>query len=458
MRGGSHTNNYPLFVKERVLSAETVPATAGHVAAAGDELRRLADEYVDDLARRHPDTATELGDHRFDELLPDRSEAALADERRVLDGFAGRLTDLDVAALQPELRVDAALMAGDVARRLFEIEELREHTWNPLLANPGQAIYMLLAGTTRRCRSGCTRWRAGWRRCRTRSRPPGAQLGPMPQVHLETAIAQFSGTIALVTGRSTTRSRRPTRRRPRSSRHARPRWRPWPTHRDWLPPGWPSPGGRRPDGFADPRIGPELFSRKLVADPAARRPTRTRSWPGPRPTWSGSARRSPSGSPARRSAGTPARGARPAGRGRARRGDHPGVLRATRSPPRPPSSAITTWSPLYDDPVELIDMPEINRGVAVAYCDPPGPLEPAPLPTFIAVSPTPADWPAERVASFYREYNRHMVHNLMVHEAMPGHYLQLAALAPVHRARPGDAGRAAGRARSSRAGRSTPRS
>ena len=41
------------------------------------------------------------------------------------------------------------------------------------------------------------------------------------------------------------------------------------------------------------------------------------------------------------------------------------------------------------------------------------------------MSPVPADWPAQRVASFYREYNRHMVHNLMVHEAMPGHYLQL---------------------------------
>ena len=85
MRGGSYTNNYPLIAEERALSAETVPATAGHVAAAADELRRLADEYVDDLARRHPDTATELGDHRFDELLPDRSEAALADERRALD-------------------------------------------------------------------------------------------------------------------------------------------------------------------------------------------------------------------------------------------------------------------------------------------------------------------------------------------------------------------------------------
>jgi uncharacterized protein (DUF885 family) len=81
---------------------------------------------------------------------------------------------------------------------------------------------------------------------------------------------------------------------------------------------------------------------------------------------------------------------------------------------------------VHDDPVEVIDMPEIDRGVAVAYCDPPGALERAPLATFIAVSPVPSDWSAERAASFYREYNRHQVHNLMVHEAMPGHYLQLA--------------------------------
>ena len=71
-------------------------------------------------------------------------------------------------------------------------------------------------------------------------------------------------------------------------------------------------------------------------------------------------------------------------------------------------------------------MPEFHRGVAVAYCDPPGPLETATLPTFFAISPTPADWPPERVESFYREYNAHMLHDLTVHEAMPGHFLQLA--------------------------------
>ena len=80
---------------------------------------------------------------------------------------------------------------------------------------------------------------------------------------------------------------------------------------------------------------------------------------------------------------------------------------------------------VFDDPLEVIAMPEIDRGVAVAYCDSPGPLETAALATFIAVSPTPEDWAPDRVRSFYREYNRHMLHNLMVHEAMPGHALQL---------------------------------
>jgi uncharacterized protein (DUF885 family) len=57
---------------------------------------------------------------------------------------------------------------------------------------------------------------------------------------------------------------------------------------------------------------------------------------------------------------------------------------------------------------------------------PAGALETAPLPTFFAISPTPEDWPPERVESFYREYNAHMIHDLSIHEAVPGHMLQLA--------------------------------
>jgi hypothetical protein len=80
---------------------------------------------------------------------------------------------------------------------------------------------------------------------------------------------------------------------------------------------------------------------------------------------------------------------------------------------------------VYDDPIVIVEMPEIDRGVAGAYCRENGPLEEAVLPTEFAVSPTPEDWTADQVASFFREYNVHMLHNLTVHEAMPGHALQL---------------------------------
>jgi uncharacterized protein (DUF885 family) len=45
--------------------------------------------------------------------------------------------------------------------------------------------------------------------------------------------------------------------------------------------------------------------------------------------------------------------------------------------------------------------------------------------TFLAISPTPSDWSKQRALSFYREYNQAMLADLIVHEAMPGHYLQL---------------------------------
>jgi uncharacterized protein (DUF885 family) len=79
---------------------------------------------------------------------------------------------------------------------------------------------------------------------------------------------------------------------------------------------------------------------------------------------------------------------------------------------------------LPSEPIRVIEMPEYRRGIAIAYCDSSGPFEKNAM-TFFAISPTPVDWPAKRVESFYREYNRAMLADLTVHEAMPGHYLQL---------------------------------
>jgi uncharacterized protein (DUF885 family) len=79
---------------------------------------------------------------------------------------------------------------------------------------------------------------------------------------------------------------------------------------------------------------------------------------------------------------------------------------------------------MYDDPIEIIPMPEFNRGVSLAYCDAPGPLDKG-MKTFYAVSPIPDDWTTQQVDSYLREYNTRAIDNLTIHEAMPGHYLQL---------------------------------
>lgn len=77
------------------------------------------------------------------------------------------------------------------------------------------------------------------------------------------------------------------------------------------------------------------------------------------------------------------------------------------------------------DQCELMEMPEFHRGNSLAYIQAAPPLDPENR-TIYAISPPPADWDPERVESFLQEYNRHMLQILTIHEAYPGHYVQLA--------------------------------
>ncbi|MGN6545437.1 MAG: DUF885 domain-containing protein, partial [Aureliella sp.] len=76
------------------------------------------------------------------------------------------------------------------------------------------------------------------------------------------------------------------------------------------------------------------------------------------------------------------------------------------------------------DRCEVIEMPEFRRGNSLAYLDSALPLDPDGL-SYYAVSPPPSVWGADKVRSFLEEYNRHMLQILTIHEAYPGHYVQL---------------------------------
>jgi uncharacterized protein (DUF885 family) len=76
------------------------------------------------------------------------------------------------------------------------------------------------------------------------------------------------------------------------------------------------------------------------------------------------------------------------------------------------------------DRCRVIEMPEFQRGNSTAYLNPAPPLDTA-ASSFYAVSPPPKDWDAERVRSLLEEYNSHMLQILTIHEAYPGHYVQL---------------------------------
>src|SRR5579872_6183680 len=229
---------------------------------ADREFATLAGEYLADRAERHPELATSLGDHRFDDRLSDPSEAARADERQSLDGWAARLDALDLGAVSAEHQVDAAMMADSVARRVFELDELAEHSWNPLLANPGRAIYQLLARDFAPLPDRLASVAGRLAEVPAVLAEARRQLGAMPRVHLETAIGQFDGTIALVdTAVGAALAATPSCG-PRLAGVRPAALEALAEHRAWLSArlGSAAPG---PDGDRDPRIGPERFARKL---------------------------------------------------------------------------------------------------------------------------------------------------------------------------------------------------
>lgn len=394
------------------------PGTGAGSGGTVARFRALAEDTVEDLLRLGPERATDLGHHRYDDRLDDLSDSGLAERARVLTRRRDELDSLDLDVLDRADAVDAEILRAALDRDLFALERLREHAWNPLVWLPGDALYPLLARETSpvpdRLRALAGRLAAVPDRLATAR----ATLADMPPVHVETAVGQAAGVVALV------RDEVPAllARAPGLAGEVEPArqaaLRALAEHRDWL-------AEQQATAAGDPRLGPELFAAKLHleldADLAAERVVdlaRDRlaevaeelrevatDWVG--------AGGDPVAEALERCAAEVPTDATIVALARRALAETTELVRA-RGIVRVP-----------DEPAEVHVMPEFRRGVAVAYCDAPGPLETGGT-TYYAISPTPADWPAERVASFYREYNTAQLVDLTVHEAMPGHVLQLA--------------------------------
>jgi uncharacterized protein (DUF885 family) len=99
--------------------------------AAG--LERFKVRYLEGLFRAKPHLATFMGEHRWDDRLPDFSPAAIKRRETEVVEQQKFLVRLNKAALSVDRRIDAAIIADGLALELLELREIREWTWNPRL-------------------------------------------------------------------------------------------------------------------------------------------------------------------------------------------------------------------------------------------------------------------------------------------------------------------------------------
>jgi uncharacterized protein (DUF885 family) len=380
---------------------------------------------VEDWLANEPESATALGDHRYDDRLDDRSAAGAVSKLSVYGLHRAALISIDPETLSPDDRADREILVGALDERIFALEELREIEWDPLVYNPGESIYPLLVRDTIPVPD--------------RLRAIGSRLGQIPdllelarqqlerppRIHVETAILQNSGTTSLLEEIDRLLDAEPSMAEVvepprRQALEALER------HGSFLEELLTKEGG-------DFRLGAERFAKKLEltlnssldagtilrrADEHLEEVTSQIEDVSRRYLEAAGLPREPTAQESIRAALEYVGTVHPTDEtvveeaGRAL--EH--ALDAVRS------DRIVT---LPDDEMVVEVMPEFRRGVAVAYCDAPGPLEEGGQ-TFLAVAPTPESWSAERVESFYREYNTAMLLDLIVHEAVPGHAVQLA--------------------------------
>ncbi|HXA93517.1 MAG TPA: DUF885 domain-containing protein [Steroidobacteraceae bacterium] len=400
--------------------------------------QKIADRYLDGMLALTPVAATTLGDHRFDDRLDDEGPTA-REERTDL----ARKLLADIAALDPSMlsradQVDAKLLKRELDYTLWRIEELKEWRWNPLIYTTlaGQSLYSLMerdfAPLPVRLINAAARLEALPRFLAQVRESLDPAL--VPRIHAETAVKQNAGVLTVIDeliepqlGALPAADQMRLRSAIERARTAISQQQIWLEKR------------LLPDAKGDFRLGAQRYDAKLNFELASRlsraeirtradaelTKTRTEMYAIARTVL----RDRPGAPPLPETPNADQQQAAIEAALQLAYADQPQrseVIATARQAFEQAERFVRDKDlvTLYPDPLEIIPMPKFRRGVALAYCDAPGPLDTGQK-TYFVVAPIPDDWSAAQVRSYLNEYNTRAIHELTIHEAMPGHYVQL---------------------------------
>lgn len=420
-------------------SSADKPSPPGSAEPPERAFASLSARFLEGYLSREPVASTEAGEHAHDARFPDRSVEGEAEARRFYAGVLEELGRIPRDALAEQARVDHAMLENQLRYSLFAIDELREAETSPLyytrlLGDGLDPLVNKSFGTeTSRLRALVGRLDG----VATLVAVAKSRLRRPPRLHTETAIAQTQGLVALCRGEVTA---------------------PFAKHVDQALVAELSRAGERaakaledfqrflekdllPQSDGEIRLGRARFTKKLRfwldddVDPdviakgarALLEATQDEMAETAKELWP-----------------TIFRGRKilPSSTRDEKKALVREVLAALAWDSSTDKTILVEARELVgkatafvrehdlvsvpDEPCRVIEMPAYRRGISVAYCDSSGPLEDKPE-TFFAISPAPSEWDDGRKLSYYREYNRSMLADLTVHEAMPGHFLQLVA-------------------------------
>lgn len=410
----------------------TSPAFAQDADAA---LAAFFKAHLEETFRLRPMEATWLGEHRYDALLGDISPQARG---RWVEHDRKTLADLprqvNYGRLSPAGKVDFEIFQHELTRSIWLAENMHPFEEDPRVYNDyaTDCVFLLLVRSTAPRETNIANAIARMGQVPKILAAARQNLRNPPQVVTETAIRQNRGAIAFYQ-RELLDLAGPTPQRDALKAAARPVVAALEEHQRYLE------TDLLPRAKGQWRVGKEKFYRKLdlelntgltaseVLKQADSEFTRVRRemYVVARQLWARYYPRKPL--PPDDAAGrhaTVAEVLRAVSQEHGRPEDLAKDARATVARIKQFIADNDILRLPQPDRCQVLEMPEFRRGNSTAYLESAAPLDPG-APSTYAVSPPPKDWDAQRVKSLLEEYNRHMLEILTIHEAYPGHYVQL---------------------------------